>query len=189
MEWGRPAPRRVIVMVSMLCSKASARAASAYAVSPVWLITTIESCGPITGAVVTNRMAGTTVAALPASARRAAPSSAACRLEPVPTSQMRWARWSPSAAMCTCDRVSWDVSRSRSASGCERICRSRFVVMSLSSSIPRSAVAEAYPGGARRSVIQSLRRTATTLPMMRPSAISKGSSAGFSGISMTRSPS
>ena len=34
MEWGRPAPRRVIVMVSMLCSKASARAASAYAVSP-----------------------------------------------------------------------------------------------------------------------------------------------------------
>jgi hypothetical protein len=91
------------------------------------VITTITSSGPITGAQSTNRIDDIGVAARPASCIMPAPRIAAWWLVPVPTIQMRRARWRDSAAVCTCSATLPDDRIRESSSGWERICCSRFL--------------------------------------------------------------
>ena len=82
---------------------------------------TTASFGPTMGAHRTNCMEETAWAARPASWNIPAPSAAACWLVPVPTTQIRRARCSPSVASWTCAVVWAEPSMRSSSSGCERI--------------------------------------------------------------------
>jgi len=132
-------PSRQIVTVCRPAEKARARAASAYAVSPVCVMTTTPSCGPTIGAFFTNCIEDTECADRPASWSMAAPRLAACWLVPVPTTQIRRTRWRASAAAWTCALTEPDVRTCSSCSGCERICCSSCVAYRDNREAPRGS--------------------------------------------------
>jgi hypothetical protein len=70
-------PRFVIIITSSPALVASALAASAYAVSPVWVMRMIASSGPTMGAQTTKRIDETATADRPASWSIPAPRIAA----------------------------------------------------------------------------------------------------------------
>ena len=88
----------MIITGPIPAENAWARVDKANAVSAVWVITMMPSCGPTMGAKSTNCIAGTACACRPESWIRDAPSSAAWRLVPVPITHSRRARWKRSAA-------------------------------------------------------------------------------------------
>ncbi len=87
----------------------------------MWVRITTPSCGPTIGAHRTNCIDETAWAARPASWNMPAPNAAACWLVPVPTTQIRRARCSASAAWCTCPLVSGEARSRSSSAGCDRI--------------------------------------------------------------------